>query len=192
MYTSSVTQPLINTTKRIKETKNILFYEKDKVQEICEEINLLKHEIKDFNDNDENLRQEKINVYDNIQKKELNAIQLYHFERIQKNKVVANKETILTHNELNRLTDQEQSFYKKYEQFIHNFKNKLPESFYTSSELHAPKRPYTIVRVIENIGEVVTKNGTIGLLKGSQTIVREADPTIAKLIKLGHLKKIDK
>jgi hypothetical protein len=189
MYTSSVTRPLLNTTKRIQGTKNILFYEKEQVKEICEEINLLEQETKESNNNNENLSQEKISVYNNIQKKELNAIQLYHFERIQKNKEVANRETKLTQNELNKLTDHEQIFYKKYEQIIHNCKSK---SFYTFNELHAPKRPYEIVRVVENIGEVVTKNGTIELLKGSQTIVREADPTIAKLIKMGHLKKIDK
>ena len=63
-----------------------MFYERDKVQEICEGINLLKQETEEVNDNNEYLSQEKIYAYNTIQKKELNAIQLYHFQRIQKTK----------------------------------------------------------------------------------------------------------
>ncbi|RGB44087.1 hypothetical protein C1646_660953 [Rhizophagus diaphanus] len=191
MYTNSVVRPLIDTTKRTRETKSTLFYERDKVQGLCEEITLLKQVTEVVNDNNEYLNQEKKYVYNTIQKKKSNAIQLYHFQRIQKNKDAASRETRLTQNELNRLSDREQSFYKKYEQLIQDYKSKCPESLYISNELHAPKRPYVVVRVIENVGEVVTKNGIIELLKGSQTMVREADSIIAKLIKMGYLKKID-
>src|SRR5438477_286547 len=114
MYANSMVRPLLDTTKRLRETKNILFYERDKVQGICEEIKLLKQETEEVNDN-EHLNQEKIYVYNTIQKKELNAIQLYHFQRIQKNKEAASRETRLTSNELNRLSDRERSFYNKYE-----------------------------------------------------------------------------
>ncbi|RIA97365.1 hypothetical protein C1645_732569 [Glomus cerebriforme] len=192
MYANSVIRPLLDITKRAQETKNILFYERDKVQGICEEINLLKQETENLNDNNnEYSSQERIYVYNTIQKKELNAIQLYHFQRIQKNKEAASRETRLAQNELNRLSDRERSFYNKYEQLIHNYKSKCPESLYISNELHAPRKPYVIVRVIENVGEVMTNNGIIELLKGSQTMVREADSNIAKLIRLGYLKKID-
>ncbi|GBB91506.1 hypothetical protein RclHR1_18830006 [Rhizophagus clarus] len=191
MYANSVVRPLIDITKRTQETKSILFYERDKVQGLCEEVNLLRQETEEVNDNNEYQSQEKIYVKNIIQKEKLNAIQLYHFQRIQKNKDAASRETRLTQNELNRLSDREQSFYKNYEQLIHDYKSKCPESLYISNELHAPKRPYVIVRVIENVGEVVTKNGIIELLKGSQTMVREADSIIAKLIKMGYLKKID-
>ncbi|GBC08655.1 hypothetical protein RclHR1_00830006 [Rhizophagus clarus] len=187
MHVNSVTRPLINTTKRIQASKNISPYERDKVQEICEEINLLKRETIEFNNNN----QDKINVYNKIQKEELNAIQLYHFERIQKNKQVANRETILTKKELSKLSDQEQSFYKRHDQLVTNLKSKSSESLYTYNKLHTPKTPFVIVRVIENIEEVMTKNGIIEFLKGSQTIVREDDPAIANLIRLGHLKKVD-
>ena len=190
MYANSVIRPLIDTTKRTREAKNILFYERDKVQGVCEEIKLLKRETEESSNN-EYSNQEKLYVYNTIQKKELNAIQLYHFQRIQKNKEAANRETKLTQNELNRLSDRERSFHKKYEQLIDNYKSKCPESLYISNELHAPKRPCVVVRVIENIGEVMTKNGTIELLKGSQTMVRETDSAIANLIKSGYLKKID-
>jgi len=191
MYANSVIRPLIDTTKRTQETKNILFYERDKVQEICEEINLLKQETEEVNDNNGYLSQEKIYVYNTIQKKELNAIQLYHFQRIQKNKEAASRETRLAQNELNRLSDREQSFYNKYEEFIQNYKSKCPESLYISSELHTPKRPFMVVRVIKDTGELMTKNGIIELFKGNQTMVREDDTIIANLIKSGYLKKID-
>jgi hypothetical protein len=189
MYANSI-RPLLDTTKRTRENKSILFYERDKVREICEEIKLLKQEAEEANDNTEYLNQEKLCVYNAIQKKELNAIQLYHFQRIQKNKEAASREIRLASNELNRLSDRERSFYNKYEQLDHNYKTKSPESLYISNELHAPKKPCVVVRVIES-AEVTTKNGVVELLKGSQTMVRESDPKIANLIESGYLKKID-
>ncbi|RGB42367.1 hypothetical protein C1646_751013 [Rhizophagus diaphanus] len=62
-----------------------------------------------------------------------------------------------------------QYLYPKYQNLPDEFSDYQLKDI-SFSELHAPKRPYTIVRVIKIIGEVMTKNGTIELLKGSQTI----------------------
>src|SRR6266542_632246 len=190
MYTNSAIRPLIDATKRAKETKNILFYERDKVQEICEEIKLLKQATEEIDDNLESTS-DLSHVYNAIQNKELNAIQLYHFQRILKNKKAACRETPLAQTELNRLSNWEQSFYKKYEQLIHDYKSNCPKSLYISSELHAPKGPYVVVRVMENLEKVTTNNGVVEFLKGSQAVVREADSTIATVINLGYLKTIN-
>ncbi|CAI2165444.1 7828_t:CDS:1 [Funneliformis geosporum] len=196
MYTNSAIRPLIDITKRARETKNILFYERDKVQEICEEIKVLKQATEEINDTESTSEEVhspgKLCVYNSMKEKELNAIQLYHFQRIRKNKEAACRKTSLPQNEFNRLTKWEQTFYKKYEQLVDNYKSNCPKSLYFNDELHVPKEPHVVVRVMENLEGVMTKNGIVEFLKGSQAVVREADSAIAKLINSGYLKKINK
>ncbi|CAG8456957.1 6992_t:CDS:1 [Funneliformis caledonium] len=197
MYTNSAIRPLIDITKRARETKTILFYERDKVQEICEEIKVLKQATEEINDTESTSEEVhtspgKLCVYNAMKEKELNAIQLYHFQRIRKTKEAACKETRLPQNEFNRLTNWEQTFYNKYEQLIDNYNSNCPKSLYLNDELHVPKEPHVVVRVMENLERVMTKNGIVEFLKGSQAVVREADSTIAKLINSGYLKKINK
>ncbi|CAG8473538.1 6621_t:CDS:2, partial [Racocetra fulgida] len=158
-------------------TQNVSLYEGDKVREILDEISILQDHIESLN----NPSLDDLNNPDDV-------LKLYHSQRSEKIKFFAIQELPLSQETRLKLSERERIFHSKYSDLLRRYKCEYPPSLNLSATLVPPKEALTAVRVLKDIGDLMTQNGYVEFRKGTQAIVRKADPTIEKLLKLGYLK----
>ncbi|CAG8466038.1 4780_t:CDS:2 [Scutellospora calospora] len=186
--------PLIDTAKRTRKIQSISLYEGDKIREILDEISILQDHVESLNDqslNDLNNPEDETKLLIQlVQNHDLKVLKLYHSQRSEKIKFFAIQELPLSQEMRLKLSERERIFHSKYSDLLRKYKCEYPPSLNLSATLVPPKEALTTVRVLKDIGDLMTQNGYIEFRKGSQAIVRKADPTIEKLLKLGYLKMI--
>ncbi|RIB12926.1 hypothetical protein C2G38_2144815 [Gigaspora rosea] len=196
--------PLIDTTKRTRKTQSVSLYEGEKVREILDEISILQEHLESLNDqglNDQGLNDQGLNDINSpeyetklliqlVQNHDLKVLKLYHSQRSEKIKFIAIQELPLSQEMRLKLSERERIFHSKYSDLLRKYKCEYPPSLNLSATLVPPKEALTAVRVLKDIGDLMTLNGYVEFRKGTQAIVRKADPTIEKLIKLGYLKLV--
>ncbi|CAG8625349.1 20310_t:CDS:2 [Gigaspora margarita] len=184
--------PLIDTAKRTRKTQSVSLYEGEKVREILDEISILQEHLESLNDQDLNdinsSEYETKLLIQLVQNHDLKVLKLYHSQRSEKIKFIAIQELPLSQEMRLKLSERERIFHSKYSDLLRKYKCEYPPSLNLSATLVPPKEALTAVRVLKDIGDLMTLNGYVEFRKGTQAIVRKADPTIEKLIKLGYLK----
>ncbi|CAG8718936.1 3165_t:CDS:2 [Cetraspora pellucida] len=184
--------PLIDTAKRTRKTQNVSLYEGDKVREILDEISILQDQslnnqsLDDLNNPDDETKL----LIQLVQNHNLKVLKLYHSQRSEKVKFFAIQELPLSQETRLKLSERERIFHSKYSDLLRKYKCEYPPSLNLSATLVPPKEALTAVRVLKDIGDLMTQNGYVEFRKGTQAIVRKTDPTIEKLLKLGYLKII--
>ncbi|CAG8675540.1 11612_t:CDS:2 [Cetraspora pellucida] len=182
--------PLIDTAKRTRKTQNVSLYEGDKVREILDEISILQDQslnnqsLDDLNNPDDETKL----LIQLVQNHNLKVLKLYHSQRSEKVKFFAIQELPLSQETRLKLSERERIFHSKYSDLLRKYKCEYPPSLNLSATLVPPKEALTAVRVLKDIGDLMTQNGYVEFRKGTQAIVRKTDPTIEKLLKLGYLK----
>eukprot|EP00045_Choanoeca_perplexa_P021599 m.6795 g.6795 ORF g.6795 m.6795 type:complete len:197 (+) comp8601_c0_seq1:61-651(+) len=82
----------------------------------------------------------------------------------------------------------EVDFFKKYSKLLGDHMSQYDLDF--SLNLLPPKEPYITVRVLDDVGEVVTDEGdTLSLIKGTQHLLKRSD--VELLIRQGRVEHVD-
>ncbi|RHZ56064.1 hypothetical protein Glove_406g36 [Diversispora epigaea] len=123
-----------------------------------------------------------------IQNQDIKVLQLYHSYRLEKIKNSTIQDIPYSEDVWLNLSEEEKNFYKEYKELLGNLKEKSPSIINLSANLIPPREALVVIRVISDIGELMTLNGFINFRKGTQIKVKKADPTVERLIKIGAIK----
>ncbi|CAG8434085.1 5286_t:CDS:10 [Diversispora eburnea] len=123
-----------------------------------------------------------------IQNQDIKVLQLYHSYRLEKIKNSTIQDIPYSEDVWLNLSEEEKNFYKEYKELLENLKEKSPSIINLSANLIPPREALVVIRVISDIGELMTLNGFINFRKGTQIKVKKADPTVERLIKIGAIK----
>jgi GINS complex subunit 1 len=84
------------------------------------------------------------------------------------------------------LSENEKDFYIDYKELVSKYQDSFPVQLNLLTDLEPPKDLFIEIRVLENIGEIVNKNGEVlNLQKNSTLLVRRCD--VENLLKQGKI-----
>ncbi|CAG8453597.1 7910_t:CDS:2 [Acaulospora morrowiae] len=123
-----------------------------------------------------------------IENHDVKVLKFYHAQRLEKIRTSSIQDIPYSEDEWLNLSEEEKSFHRDYMDLLRTLKVECPPGVNLSASLIPPREAIVVVRVLQDVGELMTLNGFIEFRKGSQMKVKKADPTVERLIKMGAIK----